>query len=59
MARSHAGRPPKRARAPNSNPDPTAPFDELADIDARYGERLPPLLPHRLNDLVPSLAHAA
>jgi hypothetical protein len=59
MARSHDAGPTKRAGLLETNSDLVALSAAAAEIDARYGEMLRPLLPRRLANLVPPLARAA
>jgi hypothetical protein len=59
MARSHDAGPMKRAGLLETNSDLVALSAASAEIDARYGETLRPLLPRRLADLAPAFARAA
>lgn len=58
MAPSLDAEPRKRGLSRNSNPDLIALCGAGSEIDARYGEMLRPLLPRRLDQLLP-IARAA
>ncbi len=59
MARSLEAEPRRRGSSPETNRDLIVLSGASAEIDARYGETLRPLLPRRLDELLPPFARAA